>query len=64
MVVVGIPNGQEKHAEFAAEMAIEMLAGLKKVELSFLADKITVKIGKSKSIFSLLEHLMTQRISE
>ena len=45
MVVVGIPNGQEKHAEFAADMAIDMLVGLKKVELPFLEDKMTVKIG-------------------
>ena len=46
MVVVGIPNGQEKHAEFAAEMAIEMLMGIRKVELPFLEDKITVKLGE------------------
>ena len=46
MVVVGIPNGQEKHAEFAAEMAIDMLVGLRKVELPFLENKMTVKIGE------------------
>ena len=46
MVVVGIPNTQERHAEYAADMAIDMLIGLKKVELPFLEGKITVKLGK------------------
>ena len=45
MVVVGIPNTQERHAEYAADMAIDMLIGLKKVELPFLEGKITVKLG-------------------
>ncbi|KAL5253475.1 hypothetical protein ACHWQZ_G013311 [Mnemiopsis leidyi] len=45
MVVVGIPNTQERHAEYAADMAIDMLAGLKKVELPFLEGKMAVKLG-------------------
>ena len=45
MVVVGIPNGQDKHAEYAAEMAIQMLANLKNVQLTFLKNQMTVKIG-------------------
>ena len=46
MIVVGIPNSQERHAEYAADMAIDMLIGLKKVELPFLEGKITVKLGE------------------
>ena len=46
MVVVGIPNTQERHAEYAADMAIDMLAGLKKVELPFLEGKMAVKLGQ------------------
>lgn len=46
MVVVGIPNTQERHAEYAADMAIDMLAGLKKVELPFLEGKMAVKLGE------------------
>ena len=46
MVVVGIPDKQEKHAEFAADLAIDMLKGLKNIELPFLENNnFSVKIG-------------------
>ena len=45
MVVVGIPKLEENHAELAAEMALDMLLGLRNVNLPFLDNPITVKIG-------------------
>ena len=45
MVVVGIPNKEEKHAEHAAELAIAMVSGLKNINLPFLENQVTVKMG-------------------
>jgi len=47
MVVVGILKKEEHHAQFAADMAMAMIKGLKGIELPFLNDfNIRVRIGE------------------